>query len=249
MTLMERAKLWGDRRQRARRFGIPFYRSKTLRMPPKFKVNGDEYRLEMLSENTLEYECLNILVDDTYGLSLLKDIRIVLDVGANHGFFALAVRGFFPQAVVHGYEPNPRVWHCFEHNYRLLECIAFREAMGQLDGWVEIEHLGDSISAQTRTTEKSGRIPMVSLGRAIERIGGKVDLLKLDCEGAEWDILQDRNALGHVSAITMEYHDFGFDGCNDYRKHAEKLLVSSGFDIVRHVAVNQYGHILAVRPC
>jgi len=35
---------------------------------------------------------------------------------------------------------------------------------------------------------------------------GDIDLLKLDCEGAEWDIFECKDAWRAVRALTMEYH-------------------------------------------
>ena len=34
----------------------------------------------------------------------------------------------------------------------------------------------------------------------------KIDLLKLDCEGAEFEILKNSNALKYIRFLTMEYH-------------------------------------------
>jgi hypothetical protein len=56
------------------------------------------------------------------------------------------------------------------------------------------------------TTSDSGDIPVVSLRTAIERMGGSVDLLKLDCEGAEWSILEHPEAFSAVRCVRMEYH-------------------------------------------
>ena len=195
MTLLKRLKYWTERRQRAQRFGIPFYRSRTLRMPNSLEINGRRYRLALLPEESLEYEFLNLFVDDAYGLSSLSGIRTIIDVGANHGFFALCVRGWFPDTVIHGYEPNPFVWEQFEHNYRLVEAVPFREAIGRRDGHVQIQPFRHSISARTKTTPDDDGIPMVSLKRALCRIGGTVDVLKLDCEGTEWELLQRRRCI------------------------------------------------------
>lgn len=35
---------------------------------------------------------------------------------------------------------------------------------------------------------------------------GGIDLLKLDCEGAEWDIFADADAFRRVRLIRMEFH-------------------------------------------
>jgi len=56
----------------------------------------------------------------------------------------------------------------------------------------------------------SGGVPSQSssISKVIRRIahGGIVDLVKLDCEGAEWEILQDSQAMKCVINLTMEYH-------------------------------------------
>ena len=49
-------------------------------------------------------------------------------------------------------------------------------------------------------------IPQFSIADAIARMGGKTDILKLDCEGTEWEILKDIASLKKVKAITLEYH-------------------------------------------
>ncbi|MEG4345499.1 hypothetical protein QUB70_19810 [Microcoleus sp. A003_D6] len=66
------------------------------------------------------------------------------------------------------------------------------EAVGDRDGKVVLDIR--EVSGKSRSTvSESGDIPMVSLKRAIERIGGSVDLAKVDCEGAEWLLFEDRD--------------------------------------------------------
>ena len=36
--------------------------------------------------------------------------------------------------------------------------------------------------------------------------GGGIDILKLDCEGAEWEIFKDKRAFESIQTIIMEYH-------------------------------------------
>jgi FkbM family methyltransferase len=216
-------------------------------MPTTLRISGHQRRISVLEEESLEYEFTNLFLDDVYCLSFLKGVQTIIDVGANHGFFALCARGWFPDAIIHGYEPNPFVWKQFEHNYGLVQAVPFREAIGRLDGRVEIQAFKDSISARTKTTLDNNAIPMVSLKRALSRIGGIVDLLKLDCEGVEWELLKDAGAFQHVKAVTMEYHDFGLDCVEHYRDHAETLLRKIGYRIEKHMPVNRFGHILAVR--
>jgi hypothetical protein len=65
--------------------------------------------------------------------------------------------------------------------------------------------LGDS-DATRSTVNPEGDIPQISFRQAVMRLGESVDLVKLDCEGAEWDILRDAPVWNSVKNIAMEYH-------------------------------------------
>jgi hypothetical protein len=60
-----------------------------------------------------------------------------------------------------------------------------------------------------------------------------IDLLKLDCEGAEYAILMGASAesLAHVQRIVMEYHDLDVE-----YEHSSlvRFLESSGFRVQLH---------------
>jgi hypothetical protein len=55
-------------------------------------------------------------------------------------------------------------------------------------------------------TRPDGDVPKVAFRTAVERIGGQCDLVKMDCEGAEWEMLADKEAWKNVDHISMEYH-------------------------------------------
>jgi methyltransferase FkbM-like protein len=48
-------------------------------------------------------------------------------------------------------------------------------------------------------------INQCSFARAVAKLG-IVDVLKLDCEGAEWQIFEDRKTWKSVQRVAMEYH-------------------------------------------
>jgi hypothetical protein len=49
-------------------------------------------------------------------------------------------------------------------------------------------------------------VPSVPLALAVERLGGRVDLAKFDCEGAEWELFADEKPWQHIGAVAMEFH-------------------------------------------
>jgi len=55
-----------------------------------------------------------------------------------------------------------------------------------------------------------------------------VDLVKLDCEGAEWSILSDSKAWKNVGRLAMEYHLFEQPQTHD---EIVSLIEAAGFEI------------------
>jgi hypothetical protein len=55
---------------------------------------------------------------------------------------------------------------------------------------------------------------------------GKVDILKIDVEGAEYEILAASRSLDRVSRIVLEYHD------EECRRRLAELLLAQGFVLV-----------------
>jgi hypothetical protein len=73
-------------------------------------------------------------------------------------------------------------------------------------------------------------VPAITLEQALSRLGRRCQVLKLDCEGAEYDILFNvpRTSLDQVDHIVMEYHD----GVTNYSHHdLVVFLKSQGFEV------------------
>jgi len=196
------------RRRAARRIGVRFTRSRDWSLPTRLLVGGNPLSVSAPDEPGTRLAFLDILIDDCYGLSQArKPIQRIIDIGAHSGFFSLHAKMLFPDAVVHAYEPNPALAPFIENQARAATFKWFPEAVGAKAGFVSLQNNPDSVCART-VGEPGGQITMTSFSAAIERIGTPVDFLKLDCEGAEWDILNDAESFAAVRHIGMEYHLF-----------------------------------------
>jgi FkbM family methyltransferase len=185
----------------------------------------------------LGWDFINLALDDDYGLrEFTSPPRTVLDVGANCGLFSLLAAHYFPAARIHAYEPNPRVFTYASRNLAHLGVNVFSAGIGSRSGWANLVDCSESILAQA-TPADDGEIRIVSLAEAIERLGGGVDLLKLDCEGAEWDIFQAKDAFQKVRIIRMEYHLDSEHETDELRAQTSKL----GFRLDRLVEHGCYG--------
>jgi len=140
----------------------------------------------------------------------------VLDVGANIGVFALYAARAGAHAV-HAFEPNTAAYEYLQRNVRengLEQVIrTYRLAVSGRAGDRVNFPVAASVYNRIADAGSPGEFEVVettSLRRILEAGGmASVDLLKLDCEGAEYGILmgEERAPLERVGSIRMEYHE------------------------------------------
>jgi len=140
----------------------------------------------------------------SYLKSQLPRAATVVDVGANVGFFGLAVLALVPESIVHMFEPSP-VPRSFlaksiarnglEARVKLNHQALYSEA-GEMDFYVHAGHhaaldgLKDTRYAIADEPARI-RVPVTTLDTYVREVGLKrMDLLKIDVEGAELYVLQ-----------------------------------------------------------
>lgn len=156
----------------------------------------------------------------------------VVDIGAALGDWALDSALRQPTSEVHAYEPSPDSFRLLEENIRLNglpNVRAFPEAIHAGAERVTMDISGAGV--QHRTTRGAGvEVPATTLDVVLQRLGAPCDLLKMDCEGAEYQILfgASPDSLRQVRRIVMEYHD----GVGEH-SHPElvRFLEAQGFAV------------------
>lgn len=141
----------------------------------------------------------------------------VLDVGANVGMFASYVAVVSPRARIEAYEPVARTHERLVRQMALSKIekrvVCRNLGVGSQNGEREI-YIGqssDTSSLYLRNGASAVKesVRLVSLTSVIEEIRDcPVSLLKMDCEGAEWEILGTipGKSLSNVERICLEYH-------------------------------------------
>ena len=153
-----------------------------------------------------QWECKHLFIDDPYELRKLPPgLRTVLDIGGNIGFFSLLARHYFKSANIDCYEPNPKLAPILTSNIKGLNIRFYPQGVGKTDCTANFADSDCTLEGAILPSE-SGSIQICSLASAIERMGGDVDLLKMDCEGGEWDILSDKGSMAKIRHLAMEYH-------------------------------------------
>ena len=145
--------------------------------------------------------------------------EVILDIGSNIGASILFFHEQFPAARIYGFEPNPETFRVLQKNVGLLPSIeVFNYGLGAADGIISVPFDGADFSrfmSKDKTADWSGPLSPTSCqikhaGDVVRNLGlTKVDLIKIDCEGAEYDVLTSLplDLLRQTKWIVGEMHD------------------------------------------
>ncbi len=238
-----------------------YHRRRIARAAADYFVNPDEYQKALwendgriveiqtkdgltvaIRRNYMDAVILaEIFLDNCYvqGLSL-PDHPTIVDIGGYIGDFALyAAKNLDARRVV-VCEPSPHNWALLEKN------VARNHYQDRIEMVNKAVTNGEDVMMNVDTPDrgqamvsaygesKPGRklIPGVTLARLVEEHGlTAIDLLKIDCEGGEYDILSNApsEVLRRVRNIVFEYHEI--DGFKFKLKAVTQRLCTEGFSL------------------
>jgi FkbM family methyltransferase len=193
-----------------------------------------------------------------YGTPVQADWTVV-DVGAGIGDYCLHATNGVDGVKVVAFEPYPGSYDLLQRNLALngIEQVrTYQKAVWGSSGKLHLNlSTGEPLQIQSQenpgfqTGEDVLIVDAVSLEAVLttEKLD-MVDLLKMDCEGAEYEIFlyAPEDILGRIKRIIMEYHDIDAE-------HHHQVLVSflqnQGYRVTCHQNfVHQHiGYLYAVR--
>ena len=166
--------------------------------------------------------------------------KIVIDIGASLGDTAIyfLLNG---SKKVYAFEPLPSVYELAEENIKFNNFQDKCQVINAAVGWGSGAYIKDPkfeyiFERDLKEYKKNNQIPIITLQDIVDKFGLKNAVLKIDCEGREYDIiLNSSNALlRKFDYIIIEYH-YGF-------KNIEEKLKEAGFSIKSGKSVKLYAN-------
>jgi FkbM family methyltransferase len=184
--------------------------------------NGAEVNLNVQGHSMHGFDAgmMKFLFDEVF---LRQDYRcdlnvpdpIIVDCGANIGFSVLYLKILYPEARIHAFEADPRIARVLEQNVAtnglrdvIVHSAALTDREGEIAFYVEPPGgLRSSLRADRGGTERL-IVRAERLSATLTSLE-RVDLVKMDVEGAEWEILADLRESGALTKprqYIIEYH-------------------------------------------
>ena len=157
------------------------------------------------------FQSMQIFKQNLYGFK--SDVRnpVILDCGAHIGLASIFFSGKYPNSTIYAYEADPEIANILDHNIKSLglkNVETFSKAVWIDEEGVFFKNSGDDSGYINKTDEENGiRIPSFRIRNFLKE--KHVDLLKLDIEGAEFDVIEDcAGVLANAKNIIIEVHKF-----------------------------------------
>ncbi len=204
--------VYHDLRLRARRAGHPKRSEIALRDGTRFPMPpGTPGLYPVFSEVWLHRR-----YDGRTGFEIAPDATVV-DIGAQVGFFTVRAARAATRGRVIAFEPCPPHYASLERTVTLNDLgnvTLHHQAVWSDDDDVTIRYaLRNGNPVATSVFDMGGdltaTVPGITLDQVFDREAiDRCDFLKLDCEGAEYEILgaASDETLGRVDRIAMEWH-------------------------------------------
>ena len=207
------------------------------------KIWGESLDIEGLGDyptliKEIEYDTydamLKMQVGDYEVKREFEEGDVVLDIGAHIGLFCIPLAKKYPNIRINAYEPVPQTFDLLMRNIaanRVTNINAINKAVCASPGVLVIQHDPNRTytSSGFYSREMPGKIKIESCAVGINEImepHTKIKFLKLDCEGAEWEIIKVCKHLDRVQYLGAELHIIGQDEAEQsawYKKIADNI--------------------------
>jgi len=186
----------------------------------KYQIKHNNIELSFFDapNNSTEWILNEVFIQDCYSfdnMQLYPD-DIVIDIGANIGIFSIYLAKRFPLTKIYAFEPLPTSFHFLcknlEENQVLnvvpipLAITADRRRM-HLYGAKDNLGGANSYVYSANTSYEIAEVSSITLDDIFKLLDlNAIKMLKIDCEGGEYEILPNAKCLKSIEYLVGEFH-------------------------------------------
>lgn len=214
--LLKRLRRWRDqRRDEAAGKDLQRLHQRLAAIPPGSDQVFDfpECRVLVNHGDVCFFLYQDLFVHRIYHFESDKPNPRIIDAGSNNGMSILYFKHVYPDATVIGFEPDPHLYRYLQENLKLnnLSQVELHQAgLSGTEGQLEFHSdglIGSSLLDRGDRSDDNWTTSSVPVIRMREFLREPVDFMKMNIEGAEWDVLHDcEDLLSNINEMVIEYH-------------------------------------------
>lgn len=179
-------------------------------------IKSDLTDIDLIDINYILNEIINLNVYNNDFVSV-EENDIVMDIGVNFGLFTLDALQYNPKKII-GFEPNPKLVNCC-NKMNIPKAEIIQGAVSHKNGkttFYESNYPGRSslhMDMNSDTLKSSYDVDIYDINDILN-LHEKINYLKVDCEGAEYEIFEaiDLSTLSNkINKIALEFHHIPTD--------------------------------------
>ena len=189
-----------------------------------FKKNSSDIEIDLGNDNGDVYA---VFFEEVYDFLPVNN-EIVIDIGANIGDSSIYFARKGAKKVI-AIEPLPQNFQLAKKNIELnnfTDKIELRlSGCSDNQGFLIVDENKDGAGSNLEKSTNGTKIPLITLSDLISKYEISTAVLKLDCEGCEYDsiLTADKSTLSKFTHIQIEYH-YGY-------KNLKNKLENCGFTV------------------
>jgi len=175
-----------------------------------------------------------IFIGDCYGLKdvSLEENDVVIDIGASVGALSIYLAKKFPKAKILSFEPSEINFNIFlknivlnkVENIKAFNLAVYKDSKSKMNITYNESNSGNSGALLNIEGKTYNEAQTISLDDIIKNNNiSKVKLLKIDCEGSEYDIIYNSKLFNNknIEKLAIEIHEIAG---KDYKKLLQHIL-------------------------
>jgi FkbM family methyltransferase len=195
-----------------------------------------------------------VMIDGVYDTYPIAPTDTVVDIGGHIGSFTCRAATRATQGMVYTCEPFPGTFEVLKKNAApygntRINQIAISNKNGEAEFYFSPTNPAEN--SLVKASDHVTKVPLMTLGEFFQRNNiQSVDLMKIDCEGSEYDLLYGAgDNLAKVKKMVMEIHEPSYFGLSGKYTIADLIiyLEQKGFQVTFKRENKFQGYIYAYR--